>query len=162
VSAAGAGATSAGTLVRVLDADDQLTPGALARDIDALTHHPDLGWTTSSVLDLLPDGSTVGWQHADPPPGRISRTQVYDYFRANRYRPPVHPATLCIRRDLLLALGGWAALPGGEDTGLPLAASVVSDGYFFVQPGLLYRKHPARARHNQDGRPPPNGPPGCG
>lgn len=64
------------------------------------------------------------------------------YFQQNGYRLPVHPATLCIRRELALALGGWMALPGGEDTGLLLAASVVTDGFFINEPGLLYRKHP--------------------
>lgn len=135
-------ARSDGALLRVLDADDQLTPGALAREIDALTSHPDVGWTTSSVLDLMPDGSTVGWQHADPPGGKLRRTDVLNYFQQNSYRLPVHPATLCIRRELALALGGWMALPGGEDTGLLLAASVVADGFFITESGLLYRKHP--------------------
>jgi hypothetical protein len=32
------------------------------------------------------------------------------------------------------------ALPASEDTGLLLAASVVSPGYFISEPGLLYRK----------------------
>ncbi|MFU8851120.1 glycosyltransferase family 2 protein [Micromonospora sp. SL1-18] len=134
-------ARSSGSLLRVLDADDQLTPGALAREIEALTSQP-VGWTTSSVLDLMPDGTTVGWQHADPPGGTLRRHDVLGYFQQNGYRLPVHPATLCIRRELALALGGWMALPGGEDTGLLLAASVIADGFFIAEPGLLYRKHP--------------------
>ncbi|MEU8070603.1 glycosyltransferase [Micromonospora sp. NPDC049151] len=40
----------AGDLIKVLDADDQLTPGALARDIAAFDVHPQIGWTTSRVL----------------------------------------------------------------------------------------------------------------
>lgn len=135
-------ARSSGALLRVLDADDQLTPGALAREIEVLTSRPELGWTTSSVLDLMPDGSTIGWQHADPAGGKLERAEVLSYFHNNGYRLPVHPATLCIRRELALALGGWMALPGGEDTGLLLAASVIADGYFIDEPGLLYRKHP--------------------
>ncbi|MGC9671450.1 glycosyltransferase [Planosporangium sp. 12N6] len=131
-----------GSLVRVLDADDRLTPGALAREIAVFTQLPGLGWTTASALDLLPDGSTVGWEHTEPPEGPLTRTHVLDYFRRNNYRLPVHPATLCIRTELALALGGWMALPAGEDTGLLLAASVVADGYFIGAPGLLYRKHP--------------------
>ena len=55
-----------GELIKVLDADDQLMPGALARDIDVLSKHADIGWTTYRVLDLLPDGSTAGFD-ADPP-----------------------------------------------------------------------------------------------
>ncbi|MDZ5447824.1 hypothetical protein U2F26_34855 [Micromonospora sp. 4G57] len=123
-------------------ADDRLTPGALAREIEAFTPSPDLGWTTASVLDLLPDGSTIGWEHADPPEGEFNRAHVLSYFQQNNYRLPVHPATLCIRKELALALAGWMALPGGEDTGLLLAVSVIADGYFIGKPGLLYRKHP--------------------
>ncbi|MDG4794052.1 glycosyltransferase family 2 protein [Micromonospora sp. WMMD1082] len=134
-------ARSDGDLLRVLDGDDQLTPGALAREIEILASQADIGWTTCSVLDLMPDGSTIGWQHADPPDGTLQQGEVLTYFRDNGYRLPVHPATLCIRRELALALGGWMALPGGEDTGLLLAASVVTDGSFIAEPGLLYRKH---------------------
>nr|WP_205863883.1 glycosyltransferase [Planosporangium mesophilum] len=135
-------ARAEGSLVRVLDADDRLTPGALAREIAAFAQSPALGWTTASVLDLLPDGSTVGWEHTDPPDGPLPYAYVLNNFQQNNYRLPVHPATLCLRRELAVALGGWMALPGGEDTGLLLAASVVADGYFIGRPGLLYRKHP--------------------
>lgn len=48
-----------GEYLKVLDADDQLAPGALARDLAALEGDPGLGWATSRVLDLLPDGSTM-------------------------------------------------------------------------------------------------------
>ncbi|WP_234359535.1 glycosyltransferase [Plantactinospora sp. BC1] len=136
-------ARAEGELVKVLDADDQLTPDALARDIATLTDNPHLGWVTSRVLDLHPDGSTHGWDK-DPPDGPISRGAVLAFWKANDYRAPVHPATLCMRRDLLLALGGWMALPASEDTGLLIAANVVSDGYFIAEPGLYYRKWPGQ------------------
>jgi glycosyltransferase involved in cell wall biosynthesis len=133
-----------GELIKVLDADDTLTPDVLARDISALSEHPDIGWTTSRVLDLMPDGSTRGFDQ-DPPHGRIEQTAVLQHWREHNYRAQVHPATLCIRRDLLFALGGWMALPASEDTGLLLAANAVSDGFFCSTPGLLYRKWPGQA-----------------
>jgi len=37
------------------------------------------------------------------------------------------------------------ALPASEDTGLLIAASVASDGYFTSTPGLLYRKWSGQA-----------------
>jgi glycosyltransferase involved in cell wall biosynthesis len=132
-----------GQLIKVLDADDQLTPGALARDIAAFEAHPQIGWTTSRVLDLLPDGSTAGWDK-DPAGGVVDRGAVLSFWQANDYRASVHPATLCLRRDLVFALGGWMALPASEDTGLLLAASAVSDGYFTREYGLLYRKWPGQ------------------
>ncbi|PTA47969.1 glycosyltransferase [Micromonospora sp. RP3T] len=132
-----------GQLIKVLDADDQLTPGALTRDIAAFDAHPQIGWTTSRVLDLLPDGSTAGWDK-DPAVGLVARGSVLSFWRANGYRASVHPATLCLRRDLVLALGGWMALPASEDTGLLLAANAVTDGYFTREYGLLYRKWPGQ------------------
>ncbi|MFY1654039.1 glycosyltransferase family 2 protein [Solwaraspora sp. WMMB762] len=143
-----------GPLVKVLDADDQLTPGVLARDIAALTAHPSIGWSTSRVLDLLPDGSTVGFD-SDPPAGPIACGDVHAFWLANNYRAPVHPATLCLRTDVLFALGGWMALPASEDTGLLLAASTITGGFFHAETGLLYRKWPgqvtSQAAHREPG-----------
>jgi glycosyltransferase involved in cell wall biosynthesis len=137
-------AYASGPYVKVLDADDQLTPGALARDLALLEADPALGWTTSRVLDLLPDGTTAGFDQ-DPEDGPIPRGAVADHWKANGYRAQVHPATLFIRRDLLLALGGWMALPASEDTGLLLALNTVSPGHFTREYGLLYRKWPGQA-----------------
>ncbi|QKW07387.1 glycosyltransferase [Streptomyces sp. NA04227] len=128
-----------GAYVKVLDADDQLPPGALARDLAALENAPTVGWATSRVLDLLPDGSTAGFP-GDPDHGPVERGAVLDFWTANNYRAQVHPATLFVRRELLLALGGWMALPASEDTGLLLALNAVSRGWFSSEVGLLYRK----------------------
>ncbi|MFJ4120079.1 glycosyltransferase family 2 protein [[Kitasatospora] papulosa] len=136
-------ARAEGEYVKVLDADDMLTPGALARDLSALIANPGVSWATSRVLDLLPDGTTVGFE-GDPPEGVIERGSVLEYWRAHDFRAQVHPATLIMRRDLLLALGGWMALPASEDTGLLLAMNAVSTGWFTAETGLLYRKWPGQ------------------
>jgi glycosyltransferase involved in cell wall biosynthesis len=133
-----------GEYVKVLDADDQLTAGALGRDLAALENDETIGWAVSRVLDLMPDGSTIGFP-GDPDEGPIQRGAVLDYWKANDYRAQVHPATLVIRRDLLLALGGWMALPASEDTGLLLALNSVTRGWFSSEVGLLYRKWPGQA-----------------
>ncbi|MCM2393082.1 glycosyltransferase family 2 protein [Streptomyces albipurpureus] len=132
-----------GQYIKVLDADDMLTSGALARDLDALLGNPSIAWSTARVLDLLPDGSTVGFDQ-DPPEGPIERGAVLSHWKAHDFRAQVHPATLFARRDLVLALGGWMALPASEDTGLLLALSAVSRGWFTAQTGLLYRKWPGQ------------------
>lgn len=142
-----------GDLVKVLDADDVLTPGALERDIQVLTEERGIAWTTSRVLDLLPDGSTVGFE-GDPPAGPIAQGAVLERWRTHDYRAQVHPATLCARRDLVTALGGWMALPSSEDTGLLMALNAVSTGWFIQECGLLYRKWPgqstAQNEHHHD------------
>ncbi|MEV0638512.1 glycosyltransferase [Streptomyces sp. NPDC050619] len=133
-----------GEYVKVLDADDRLTPDTLARDLSVLEADRTLGWATSRVLDYLPDGSTAGFP-GDPEAGPIGRGALLDHWKANGFRAQVHPATLCVRRDLLLALGGWMALPASEDTGLLLALNAVSRGWFSAEVGLLYRKWEGQA-----------------
>lgn len=130
---------SSGELIKTLDSDDLLTEGALARDIRVLTDYPEVGWTTSSVLDLLPDGTRVGFA-GDPPEGLIKSGEVLAYWELHR-RAQVHPATLCARRQFVFALGGWMALPSSGDTGLLLGLDAFSPGWFTAEVGLLYRKH---------------------
>jgi glycosyltransferase involved in cell wall biosynthesis len=52
-------AQARGQLVKDLDQDDILTPGVLARDISHIGGG--VRWVTSRALDLLPDGSTLGF-----------------------------------------------------------------------------------------------------
>ncbi|WP_410659077.1 glycosyltransferase family 2 protein [Amycolatopsis sp. lyj-112] len=129
---------SSGELIKALDADDLLAPGALARDIAAL-EDPAIDWTTCRVLDLLPDGTTVGFD-TDPEEGPIERGAILRHWQRNDYLSSVVAGTLCIRRGLLLELGGWMALPASEDTGLILAANASSAGYFVATCGMYYRK----------------------
>lgn len=145
-------ARSRGSLIKNLDQDDVLADGVLARDIAVLHRDHDVQWTTSRVLDLMPDGSTVGFD-SDPPEGYLQPGVVLQHWRTHNYRAPVHPTTICIRRELVAAMGGWMAVPGSDDTGLLIAASMVSTGYFHADVGLLYRKWPgqvtASAEHTE-------------
>ncbi|GAB2915464.1 glycosyltransferase family 2 protein [Streptomyces mayteni] len=134
---------AAGEFIKVLDSDDILPPGTLARDLAILLENPDIGWTTSSALDLLPDGSTVAFD--DPPGGPIEQGSILPQWKARNYIPPVIPGSLCMRRELIFALGGWMALPASEDTGLLLALNAVSRGWFIREAGLLYRKWPGQS-----------------
>ncbi|MBY8886893.1 glycosyltransferase [Streptomyces sp. PTM05] len=133
-------ARSTGVYVKTLDADDRLTAGVLARDIAVLQEHPSVGWTTSRVVDLLEDGSTVSFEGSDPHPGRLRRGNAFRFWKEHQ-RPQVHPATLCARRSLMALLGGWLALPASGDTGLLMGLDALADGWFTGETGLLYRKH---------------------
>lgn len=140
---------SSGSLVKVLDADDLLPPGALARDIQVLEQYSDVGWTVSRVLDLMPDGSLLHYTLGDPEPGRMPRGALYDYWSTS-HRPQVHPATLCVRQELLALVGGWMALPASEDTALLMALDVLADGFFIEETGLHYRKHAGQTTAHAD------------
>ncbi|MEU7428406.1 glycosyltransferase [Streptomyces sp. NPDC040750] len=136
-------ARSTGTYIRTLDSDDQLAPGTLARDITVLNAEASAGWTTCRAVDLLDDGTTRGFELADPWPGRLPRGSMFRFW-SEHLRPQVHPASLCIRRPLLALLGGWMALPASGDTGLLLGLDALADGWFIGDVGLIYRKHPGQ------------------
>ncbi|MGW2489200.1 glycosyltransferase family 2 protein [Streptomyces sp. NPDC001606] len=144
-------ARSTGRYVKTLDSDDRLAPGALARDLAVLERHPEVGWTTSRVVDLLEDGSTVSFELSDPEPGRLPRGSAFGFWAEHR-RPRVHPATLCVRRSLLALLGGWMALPASGDTGLLLGLDALADGWFIGETGLTYRKHAGQITAHPDHR----------
>jgi glycosyltransferase involved in cell wall biosynthesis len=144
-------ARSTGRYVKTLDSDDQLAPGALARDLAVLENRPSVGWTTSRVVDLLDDGSTVSFELSDPPPGLLARGSAFAFW-AEHHRPQVHPATLCVRRTLLALLGGWMALPASGDTGLLLGLDALTDGWFIGETGLVYRKHAGQITAHPDHR----------
>ncbi|MEU0469451.1 glycosyltransferase family 2 protein [Amycolatopsis sp. NPDC006131] len=131
-------ARATGSVVRTLDADDVLLPGALARDIEALGR---VAWCTSACVDLLPDGSTRPGP-CDPPPGPVPPGRFYAEQLDDRLS--VQANTFAAHTDLVRALGGWPALTGAETVGLLLAAEAVASGEFIAEPSVLYRKHDAQ------------------
>lgn len=94
---------------------------------DQCRPRPVAGWELGR-----PGVATARGSHPDLLGGR--------WWREQGRRLPMHPASLCVRSDLLRALGGWMALPGSEDTGLLLALNAVAEGWHLGETGLLYRK----------------------
>lgn len=131
--------------VQNVDADDELERDALAQLTQALTLHHDAGFAVGRARDLLPTGEML--DHTLPlTAGILPRGILLDRWRStpDEYRLPVHPAGVMWRRTLLLAMGGWSALHGMEDTGLLMAASAIAHGVLLDTPTLRYRKHPAQ------------------
>ncbi|MGH3320233.1 MAG: glycosyltransferase family 2 protein [Streptosporangiaceae bacterium] len=125
-----------GVLARALDADDVLTGGALARDIETLTEHPELGWCVSPVLNVSPDGQQSE-SRQDSEMG--SEPLPHDYFLdASKRTDLLHlpGTTLCTYTHLVRTLGGWPALPANDDVALLLAVEAVSDGWMLSESAL--------------------------
>lgn len=132
---------STGSVLRNLDADDVLLPGALAADVHTLSD-PRYGWCTSEALDLFPDGTTRAFAS-----GRgdrdILRGEIVEQWRRSETLD-VHVSTLAVRRRLFWAAGGYTALPRSEDVALLARLSAQSVGRHRAEPGLLYRKWPGQ------------------
>ncbi|MGY6656464.1 glycosyltransferase [Amycolatopsis sp. TRM77291] len=127
-----------GIVIRNLDADDVLLPGALARDIDALHR---VAWCVSAGLDLHEDGTTTPGPY-DPPNGPVEPGRFYKEQSENRLS--VLAANVAMHTDLIWSLGGWMALTGAETIATLLAAEAVTPGEFIAEPSMLYRKHSAQ------------------
>lgn len=93
-------------------------------------------------------GLSTTWFPEDLDPGPISVGSWLPYWQ-RRDEPRVHPASLCVRAEILAALGGWMAVSKKLRAcpGLLLARNAVSTGHFIGEPSLLYRVWP--------GQPPP-------
>ncbi|MBN9758888.1 glycosyltransferase [Pseudonocardia sp. Ae707_Ps2] len=141
-------ARARGSLVKTLDADDRLTAGALERDISAHSD-PEISWSAARVIDEHMDGTRSEHYPWNPPPGRIEIGQARDAY-ADNFRILVHPATLCIRYRLLVALGGWMSLPASEDTALLMALNGCRVGWFSDEPGMIYRRWPEQMSASGD------------
>lgn len=131
-----------GDLIRPLDADDVLTDGALSRDIETLSAHPELGWCVSAGLDLMPDGRLVPAPE-DFPAGPLPPGEIYRHYAAGEHR--VISCTLTAHTDLVRAVGGWGALPASEDSSLLLACEAVANGWMLTEPSMYYRKHESQS-----------------
>ncbi|MDQ0577902.1 glycosyltransferase [Streptomyces rishiriensis] len=131
-----------GDLVRALDADDLLPQGALSRAIDTLARHRDVAWCVSACLDLLPDGSMLPGPH-DPPTGLLADGVMLAGYQAGRF--PVVGTTMTAYADLVVAMGGWPAVPASEDVALLMLCEAVSQGWMIDEPGAIYRKHPQQS-----------------
>lgn len=130
-----------GELVRTLDADDVIIPGALARDITTMESHPEIGWCISAGLDLLPDGSTAPGPY-DPPEGLLTYETLLEAYDNDLF--PVLGTHLTVQKPLLLAVGAWPAIPAWEAIAVVLCCAAVSKGWMIATPGGYYRKHPGQ------------------
>lgn len=129
-----------GKYVRALDADDRLTPGALARDIEILETQP-VGWVCSPAIDVFPDGTEKAGPR-DPRAGLLPRTTMYDGEKAGLL--PVLGTTVTAYADLVRALGAWQALTLSEDVALMIALEAAAPGWMLDEPSLWYRKWPSQ------------------
>lgn len=131
---------ASGDLIQVLDSDDVLLPGALAKLIPVFDDNR-IHWAVGQADDLMPDGSRVPWDSAldygTVPAGNVNR-----WAESHGGNWPIHCAGLMLRALSLRAIGGWVGLPGDEDIAMFAALSEIADGCNVDTVTWLYRQHP--------------------
>jgi len=132
-------------MIQNLDADDFLAPNALALLFGMLNSHPDAAFAFGDTADLLPSGATYINDEPNNYLGLVSPGELFEAWQRTGFNAlPIHPAGLMWRKQNLLALGGWAAMSGAEDTSIVMAASTLWLSVASNEITLFYRKHPAQ------------------
>jgi glycosyltransferase involved in cell wall biosynthesis len=141
-------ARATGEFVQPLDADDLLLPGALATLAAAIDAHPQIHWAFGQAADLMPDGSRVTFDPWIPPAGLMPAGRLSSWVASHNGQSPIPCAGVAYRTTTLRAVGGWAALPVGEDVALLVTVSALTDGWQDSATTWLYRQHPDQiSRH---------------
>jgi glycosyltransferase involved in cell wall biosynthesis len=131
-------ARARGEVVVGLDHDDVFAPGGLAALVAALAAEPDAAWACGRCDWLLPDGGR--WAKDDVlPPGRVDPgTITAGYLATDDW--PFPAAFTAYRREVLLATGGWPAMPRSEDAGLLLGVAHDHPGVWVPEVVATYRR----------------------
>lgn len=130
-----------GIWVQNLDADDVLLPGALATLVSAVEAEPSIHWAWGQAEDLMPDGSRVTFEPWISQMGVIPAGFISGWVEEHGGQSPMPCAAVAYRTTTLRALGGWLALPTGEDVGLLCAAAALAPGWQDPATTWLYRQH---------------------
>lgn len=133
-------ARARGVVVLAADDDDIIDADGVMAALSAFDHDG-CGFVIGALATLGREGVRSG------PFGPLGLSGEVDrHALARRWAhptnvfPAVHTASL-VRRDVVLAAGGWQSLPLGEDLGMLLAASALSRGFAVPDTVALYRKH---------------------
>jgi glycosyltransferase involved in cell wall biosynthesis len=135
-----------GDLVRTLDSDDLLLPGALAGPIERFAEHPELHWVAARPRYLDRDRTWFTY-FLLLPAGIVGPGVVGQYLMDHRMCP-LHCAGLTMRTATVRALGGWAANPRTEDIELLAALSELTPGYLEPAESWIYRMHDGQTVHD--------------
>lgn len=115
-------AMAGGDWVLPFDADDLLDPAGLMAGLDSLTGlGSEVGWLSANRR-LTTGERTPHWRTE---PYRWAVGELAESWRAPF---PFHPNAIIARRALVLACGGWPAIPTNEDLALCLSMSERAPG----------------------------------
>jgi hypothetical protein len=134
-------ARAAGEHVVLLDADDMLAPGALENF--AAAADKDVFWVFGQGVLWDPDGGKAVLERSVLESRRYAAGELLGFARALGHLP-LYSTPGMYRRSVLLALGGWPAMPREEDVSVQLRAVTRFPGVVMAAETHIVRDHPGR------------------
>ena len=140
-------ARARGIYIASLDADDWYLPGGLDRLLEALKAGPEAGFAFGRALTFNLEARLE--EKPAPPftPGLLPVGSLYRAWSPSlaSSRPPYVCAATLWRKELLLRLGGWTALPVHEDIALVMRADALSPSLYLGEEVYVARRHPGQS-----------------
>ena len=128
----------------LLSADDYLAPQALARAIDLMEKHPDVGFTFGNAIELC-DGDSkaaVDARALAAPVGPLSIMSGLTYIESNQCRNVVATATAVVRTAVQKRIGPYRpSLPHSGDMEMWLRFAANASVGHLDACQAIYRKH---------------------
>jgi glycosyltransferase involved in cell wall biosynthesis len=144
---AGAAATRNAAIARAegewifnLDSDDYYTADGLSGLTRLVDEHPDCIWVSGRAHDYLDKEHQLIEFPNYLPDGRIESEQFLELWKQSGLIFPYVPGCAGVRADMLHALGGYPALPFGEDVSLLGAVAALGPGAYTSTPIYHYRR----------------------
>jgi glycosyltransferase involved in cell wall biosynthesis len=143
--AGGAGAARNAALVRatgewvcICDDDDTLPAGSLRRRIEALREHPSAVWV-GGLVEQRDESGTHVLARQTTRSGLFTPHEALAELDGNSCFP-ILPMTLLARVDAVYAVGGWGAMPVGEDNILMSGLVALFPGVVLFEPLYCYQR----------------------
>lgn len=144
---AGAAATRNAAIARAngewifnLDSDDYYTDQGLATLLALIDDYPSSIWVAGRAHDIYENENRLVSFPNYLPSGRVDSETFLDSWKTSELVFPIHPAGAGLRSDVMRMLGGYPALPVGEDVSLFAAATQLGPGAYSSSPVFVYRR----------------------
>jgi len=127
-----------GGAVCYLDDDDFLTKDAFSVWLDSFKG--DVAWAGGQIIYDFVDQGLFDFESLLPT-GLIEPGQLFKAWKGPNLRFPHPPSTIAAKTEVVRSLGGWPALPQGDDLGLFLTLSDHYPGYLKKENVYVYYQH---------------------
>src|SRR4051812_22929129 len=132
-------ATSRGSYLIFLDADDHLLPSAIEAGLAAINQHPECGFVVGGREEMTYEGDPVPWSvPAMPRQSRLYQILLgFDWYI-------IPPSSAMFRREIVDAVGGFRDPWGADDLDFYLRVARLTPGYCYDHPAVTrYRRYSA-------------------
>jgi glycosyltransferase involved in cell wall biosynthesis len=122
-----------------MDDDDELTENALQTWLEPLERNQKLGWSAGQLLDAKDNIFTQS--RSLLPKGKLKEGELFKHWLSPERSFPHPPSCFAVRSSISRMIGGWQALPQGEDFGWIISSTFQAPGMVSKDPVYIYHKH---------------------